>query len=177
MLRIHQSGSWSVRIVKLVFSSEERKRATAHTAASHSLWVLDSLCSSSFSVQGQKPTRWLLPFPCFCKITHPIFLSQVSLSSAYRTLLFDSGNTGGLITASFNEETAALSFSSEGPTCFSSSFLNFLLRGTVRRAKLDTNRLKTLHRPRKRRSSVYVVGCLSFSTAAAVCHASSRWPG
>lgn len=76
--------------------------------------------------------------------------------------------------ASFNDVTATLSFLSRGSNVLGWSFLNLLLSEAARRAKIGTNRLETLDRPKKERSSVFVVGFSNFKTASVVRSTSSK---
>lgn len=82
---------------------------------------------------------------------------------------FSTASTGELVRASFKDATEAILSSSKGQKCFGWSFLSVSLRRAARRAKLGTNRLKTLQKPRNQLTSVYIAVCPSFATASEMC--------
>lgn len=126
-------------------------------------------CSSS-----QKSVYFPLLVP---EAVHTRFLSQAFLLSVHQPSPIGRSSTTEIMSATFYEEASILLFSSREWRTLGKSFLSFLFYGAEKYVRSGTNHLKTLHMPKTKHSSVYVVRLSTLATTFVVCTASSGWPG
>lgn len=136
------------------------KCITAHAMASPSRCVVLYTRSSLVSDRDKCPISFVVISEFSSKNTHPTLTSQASAFSVIRTSTYGNAKTGGEVIISWRLFIASGSFP------FSSklngrSFRSLSLSGNAIFAKISTNRVKTLQRPRNDINSITFRGALS----------------
>lgn len=132
--------------------------------------------SASLSDRDQYPTGFFVSSGCAWSSTLPTWKSHASVLSVMWSVELGSARTRGDTSALSSKFMDFVSSSLSGPKCFGWSFRNFAFKGAARRAKLGTNRQKTLRKTMNERSSVIFVGVFNPRKASVVCDAVSRRP-
>lgn len=94
-------ASWYVVTVNQLHSRYGRSNDIAHTTVNHSLCVVVSLRSESPSTRGQYPIGLSVPSSYVWRFTHPIYVSQTSVSVVYCPFARGRTSIGGFVGAFF----------------------------------------------------------------------------